>query len=305
VALTARAILRRRDATVRRRVGEFVTTAHGGRDMAQAPAKSQEPFVTRQFAALDRSLARLSWWERFQRDIEIGEFPVQPVPLALGTLALTLLVAYVLGSAFLPIYALFAIAVPFIVRSQVQRKLKRKREKFAEQLPDNLLVMAASLRAGHSFVGSLAAVVEEADEPSKSELRRAVADEQLGVPLETALLGVAGRMASGDLEQVALVASLQRDTGGNTAAVLDTVVDTVRERFELRRIVKTLTAQGRLTRWILIGLPIGVGVIASILNPFYMRPLFTTVAGQVMLALVAAMVIIGSFVIKRMLEIEL
>jgi tight adherence protein B len=227
------------------------------------------------------------------------------VPLVLGTIALTILAAFMLGTAFLPMYALFAFAVPFIARGSVKKRLSQRRQKFAEQLPDNLLVMAASLRAGHSFVGALNAVVEEADEPAKSELRRAAADEQLGVPIENALLRVAERMKNGDLEQVALVASLQRETGGNTAAVLDTVVDTVRERFELRRLVNTLTAQGRLTRWILVGLPIAVGVIASLLNPYYMKPLFSTAAGQVMLAVVIAMMIVGSFMIKKILEIEL
>ena len=304
-AISIRAILRRRDATVRSRVAQFVQPGDGTASATARPAEEKDRFITRSFTAVDRALVRLSWWERLKRDIEIGEFPVQPVPLLLGTIALTLLVAVILGSAFLPGYALFAIGVPFVVRSSVKKKLSRKREKFAEQLPDNLLVMAASLRAGHSFVGALSAVVEEADEPARSELRRAVSDEQLGVPIERALISVAERMANGDLEQVALVASLQRETGGNTAAVLDTVVDTVRERFELRRLVNTLTAQGRMTRWILIGLPIGVGVIASLLNPYYMKPLFTTSAGQVMVAAVIVMMILGSVIIRKMLEIEL
>ena len=305
VAITIRAILRRRDATVRGRVAQFVNPLEATAQGAGVSNPEHDRFVTRTFTAVDRALVRLSWWERFKRDIEIGEFPIQPVPLLLGTIALTLLTAIILGTAFLPLYALFAIAVPFIVNAQVKRKLAKRRDKFAEQLPDNLLVMAASLRAGHSFVGAMSAVVEEADEPARSELRRAVSDEQLGVPVERALLGVAERMKNGDLEQVALVASLQRETGGNTAAVLDTVVETVRERFELRRLVRTLTAQGRMTRWILVGLPIAVAVIATLINPYYMRPLFTSAAGQVMLAAVVAMMILGSLIIKRMLEIEL
>jgi tight adherence protein B len=305
VALTLRAILRRRDRTVRRRVGQFVQPARAEATSGGSNVPGQGGFVARQFVSIDRSLGRLTWWERLKEDIEIGEYPVQAVPLVLGTIALTILAAFVLGTAFLPLYALFALAVPFVVRGSVKKRLSQRRQKFAEQLPDNLLVMAASLRAGHSFVGALNAVVEEADEPARSELRRAVADEQLGVPMESALLSVAERMKNGDLEQVALVASLQRETGGNTAAVLDTVVDTVRERFELRRMVMTLTAQGRMTRWILVGLPVAVGVVASLLNPYYMKPLFNTAAGQVMLAVVIAMMIVGSFMIKKILEIEL
>jgi tight adherence protein B len=305
VALTLRAILRRKDPTVRRRVGQFVQPAAEEGASGGSTVAGQGGFVSRQFVSLDRTLGRLSWWERLKEDIEVGEYPIQPVPLVLGTAALSILTAFVLGTAFLPFYALFAVAVPFVVRSSVKKRLNQRRQKFAEQLPDNLLVMAASLRAGHSFVGALNAVVEEADEPAKSELRRAVADEQIGVPIENALVRVAERMKNGDLEQVALVASLQRETGGNTAAVLDTVVDTVRERFELRRLVNTLTAQGRLTRWILVGLPVAVGVIASLLNPYYMKPLFNTDAGLVMLAVVIAMMIVGSFMIKKILEIEL
>jgi len=234
--------------------------------------------------------------------ITAAKFAFLLIVLLVGLLTILKLLLGLSTVVSIPIAAFFGIVVPL----QIVRIIRSKRQKkFAEQLPDNLLVMAASLRAGHSFVGALNAVVEEADEPARSELRRAVADEQLGVPMENALIRVAERMKNGDLEQVALVASLQRETGGNTAAVLDTVVDTVRERFELRCMVMTLTAQGRLTRWILIGLPIAVGVLASLLNPYYMRPLFTTAAGQVMLAVVIAMMIVGSFMIKKILEIEL
>jgi tight adherence protein B len=148
-------------------------------------------------------------------------------------------------------------------------------------------------------------VLNQADEPSKSELTRAIADEQLGVPIEESLIRVAHRMASGDLEQVALVASLQRETGGNTAEVLDAVVRSIRERAELRRLVKTLTAQGRLSRWVLVGLPIFVAGWITLSRPHYMSPLLHTGIGQVMLTVAIAMVILGSFIVKRITEIEI
>src|SRR5207245_7255857 len=157
-----------------------------------------------------------------------------------------------------PVLTLLALAPPLLVRTLYKEKLRKRRLAFEEQLPDNLTVLAASLRAGHGFATSLSAVLDQADEPSRSELRRAVADEQLGVPVEDALLRVAQRMASEDLEQIALVASLQRQTGGNTAEVLDAAVASIRERFQLRRLVRALTAQGRLARWVLIALPIVV-----------------------------------------------
>ena len=116
---------------------------------------------------------------------------------------------------------------------------------------------------------------------------------------------VAQRMDSSDLEQIALVASLQRQAGGNTAEVLDVVVEAIRERFKLRRLVQALTAQGRLSRWILIGLPIVVAGWMGLVNPHYLAPLFHTTGGQILLAMAVVMVTAGSLVIKRITSIEL
>jgi tight adherence protein B len=160
------------------------------------------------------------------------------------------------------------------------------------------------LRAGHSFIGALSVVAADAVEPSKREFTRIVADEQLGVPLEDSLREVARRMDNSDLEQVALVAELQRRSGGNMAEVLDRVVETVRGRFDLRRMVRTLTAQGRLARWILTILPIFLAGIISLLDPSYMRPLFASGGGQAALAVAGFMVIMGSLAIKRIVEIK-
>ena len=118
-------------------------------------------------------------------------------------------------------------------------------------------MIASALRSGHSFAGALAVVVESASEPMKSEMQRVVADEQHGVPIPTSLRVVAERMASSDVEQLAMVAELQRESGGNAAEVIDGVAETVRERFDLKRLVDTLTMQGRMTRWIVLALPVG------------------------------------------------
>jgi tight adherence protein B len=301
IALAVSAPLRRRRTELRRRVGEFVTVApvrEARIEHAHAPLSAQA------FAMADRVLERMGWWERFREEMEIAEFGVAPTPLAVGTLAGTLLLAVLLGS-LAPVAALFALALPALVWLLVSRKLRNKRERFADQLPDNLLVLAASLRAGHSFAVGLSAVVDEAEQPSRSELRRAVADEQLGVPIEEALLRVSRRMDNADLEQVALVAALQRETGGNTAEVLDTVAQTVRERAELRGLVRTLTAEGRLSQWILTGVPVAVALIVSVLSPGYLKPLFTSAGGQAMLGVCIALMIAGFVLIRRILDIEL
>jgi tight adherence protein B len=296
--------LKPRRSTVKARVGEFVN-AGPGTAMGDDPQslRVRERLLGHVLLTAERAFERAPWWDRFKEELAIGEYPIGPVPL----MGLTVLASVALAffGFVTPVLALLALVPPFVVRHSYKRKLNQRRAAFEEQLPDNLTVLAASLRAGHSFVGGLASVLDEAEEPSRSELQRAVSDEQIGVPIEDALLRVAARMDSRDLEQLALVASLQREAGGNTAEVLDTVVEGVRERFKLRRLVRALTAQGRLARWILICLPIAVAGWIGLVNPHYLAPLFQSTAGQVLIVLAVVMVTAGAFAIKRITSIEL
>jgi tight adherence protein B len=295
-------ILKPGRSTVRARVGDFLSPSGTASGTDSESLKVRERLLSHMLLTAERAFERAPWWERFKEELEIGEFSIQPVPLVGLTAAASFALA-LLGFVS-PVLALLAFVPPLVVRSAYKRKLRKRRAAFEEQLPDNLTVLAASLRAGHSFVGGFSQVLEEAEEPSQSELRRAVSDEQLGVPIEDALLRVAHRMDSTDLEQIALVASLQRQAGGNTAEVLDVVVEGIRERFKLRRLVRALTAQGRLARWILIALPIAVAGWISLVNPHYLSPLLHTTGGQVLLALAVVMVLAGSVVIKRITTIE-
>jgi tight adherence protein B len=213
-------------------------------------------------------------------------------------------VAVVVLGLISPVFALIGLLTPVITRSWVSRQLKKVRDEFADQLPPNLQVLASALRIGHSFVGALTVVVENAHEPSHSELQRVVADERLGVPLEDAIQRVAVRMDSRDLEQVALLAQLQRTAGGNSAEVLDTVIETLRERADIRRLVKTLTAQGRMARWILTALPVGVGLFMFFGRNELMRPLLESGGGQVAIVIATTMVVAGSLAIQRIVDIK-
>jgi tight adherence protein B len=253
----------------------------------------------------ERSLEATRWWARFKETLELAEIRMSASRIALWTLAATLLAMWllaVIGGS--PVFALVGLAVPLVVRSVIYRKLERRRKLFAEQLPDNLQVLASALRAGHSLVGALSVVIDDADDPSRTEFRRVVADEQLGVPLEDAIRSVVRRMDNEDLEQVALVAALQRRTGGNMAEVLERVTETVRERFELRRMIQTLTAQGRMSRWIVTALPIVLLLAISALNPGYTNPLLTTTAGRLLLLFAGLMLVAGSLVIKKIVNIK-
>jgi tight adherence protein B len=148
------------------------------------------------------------------------------------------------------------------------------------------------------------AVARSASEPSRTEWTRVLTDEQLGMPLEEAMRALAGRMGSDDVEQVALVASLHHRTGGNMAEVLDRVSEGVRERGELRRELRALTSQARLSRWVVTVLPFALVLIIEIIDPKYMRPLFQTTGGFIVLAFAGVLVTIGSLIMRMFTEIK-
>jgi len=291
-----------RQGTLRRRMAEFVS-------VPQVPSSRQRPTAVMTDKLLEGTESLFkgnTWWERFKWELRIAGIVMPAEQIAVLTVAgtiFTLFVVRFLSNSLLVAIALSA-AVPYGVWWYLKRALARRRDRFAEQLPDNLQVLSSALRAGHSFVGALSVVVNDAPEPAKSEFSRVVADEQLGVPIEDALRVVVERMDNRELEQVALVAALQRETGGNTAEVLDRVTDTIRERFELRRTVQTLTAQGRLSRWVLTFLPVALLVVITFINPGYINIMYSSLAGRILLVLAGISVTAGSFVIKRIVNIK-
>jgi tight adherence protein B len=297
IAVLVIAILQPKRSGLPGRMAEFISMPGLQRDKGAAAAAA---------AAEGESAEQgTTWWSRFEEMLEIANIKAAPETIIAGTFAataLTFLLIYAATGSFW--WALFALGVPYIAKEWVVRTLAHRRNRFAEQLPDALQVVASALRSGHSFAGALAVVVESASEPMKSEMQRVVADEQLGIPMQQSLLVVADRMASSDVEQLALVAELQREAGGNAAEVVDRVAETVRERFDLKRLIQTLTMQGRMSRWIVTALPIGIILILQLENPHYLHPLLASTAGKVIFGLAAAWAVAGSFVIKRIVEIE-
>jgi len=301
VAVSLVAFVVPRQSTLRTRIGVFVSLAQPAqreqRRRARTPARVTPPS--------DLTNSSQGRWERWKEEIEIADVSLSATSIAVWTVVGTFIAAWLLylvtGFALAPIFALL---VPVGVRGYVKMRLERKRRKFAEQLPDNLEVLASALRAGHSLVGALSVVVTDAPEPSQAEFRRVVADEQLGVNLEDALAVVVHRMDSRDLDQVALVARLQRETGASSAEVLERVVDNVRDRQDVRRLVRTLTAQGRISGIVLVGLPVFMLLYMLLFNRRYVTPLFTETLGRGMLIAALIMIVIGWMAIRRIIDIK-
>jgi tight adherence protein B len=245
-------------------------------------------------------------WATFAENVELSRIGFSPRQIIVATLVATLLVGWLMiaatGSA---IAFAVGLVVPIVVRVAIRVQLDRQRRAFDEQLPENLQVVASAMRAGHTFIGALGVVAEDAPEPSRRELRRVLSDEALGVPLIDALNSVTARMKSSDFEHVALVATLQRETGGNTAEVIDTVTETIRERLELRRLVSALTAQGRLAGIVVSSLPVALLLFISLVNPNYIHPLFHKTAGIIALCVGAVMLGTGALIIRRIVDIKI
>jgi len=289
-----------RKRSIRRRMAQYVTVPSEEESRAR---RAEVAAVLAEKA--QRRVGRHRWWQRFETDVELGGFSLTPLALAAWTIvggivasiAAAILLQSVLG-------LLVGLAAPMVTRYVVSRRVRKAHAAFAEQLPDNLDVIAGALRTGHALMGALSVMVDSADEPSKSEFRRVLQDEQLGVPLDDAIRVMARRMQSQDAEQVAMVMQLQREAGGNTAEVLDRVAETIRGRMELRRLVDVLTAQARISRWILTALPIAVLVLLFVTGGDYLDPMLDSMAGIIALVVGAILIVVGSLWIKRISKLE-
>ncbi len=276
-------------------------------------------FVSPQASERSRSLVELALGDSSERALERSprwrtlatEMDIAAVRFDLRQLLAIVAVASVVvawGAALAtgsPIGVLSGLLVPLFAYWLIGFLAGRQRKLFEQQLPDNLSVVASSMRAGQPFTGALQAVVETAPEPSKRELRRALTDAQLGVPLDEALGSLGERLKSLDFQHVSLIATLQRETGGNTAEVVELVADTIRERLELRGMVHSLTAQGRLAGMVLSILPLALLLLVSLINPSYVHPMFHSTIGIVLLVVAAVMTLSGSFVINKIVQIDL
>jgi tight adherence protein B len=289
-----------RNRSLRRRMAQYVTVP------SEEDSRLRRAEVAQILAdTAHRTVKGQRWWQRFESDVELAGFGMSALAIAGWTIVGGILASIVAAIVLQSLWGLLVgLAAPFVTRWFVSRKVSKMRRAFEEQLADNLDVLAGAMRTGHSTMGALSVMVDSAIEPSKSEFRRVLQDEQLGVPLDDALLVMARRMQSYDAEQVALVMRLQREAGGNTAEVLDRVAEVIRGRMELRRLVEVLTAQARISRWILTGLPIFVLLALAFTGGDYLDPMIHSLVGQIALVAGAILVLIGSLWIKQIAKLD-
>ena len=223
--------------------------------------------------------------------------------LATGLTAVALgAVGFLVGG---PLLGLLLLAgTPFGAKLLLRFRAGRRQAAFADQLDDSLQLMASSLRAGHSLLRAVDAVSQEAAAPTSEEFARIVNETRVGRDLNDALDEVAQRMGSDDFTWVAQAIAIHREVGGNLAEVLDTVGHTIRERNGIRRQVKALSAEGKLSALVLMCLPFGVIGFISLTNPGYLAKFTESLLGYGMLAVAALMMSVGALWLNKTVKIR-
>jgi tight adherence protein B len=203
-----------------------------------------------------------------------------------------------------PFGVLFLLATPIAAIILLKFLTGRRRAKFEDQLGDTLQMLAGGLRAGHSLLRSVDAVAKDTEAPTSEELARIVNETRLGRELRESIQDAAHRLRSEDFDWTGQAIEIHREVGGDLAEVLDHVGETIRERSQIKGQVKSLSAEGRLSAYILTGLPIVVFLWLSVANPGYVGTLYTTFLGWIMLVVGTLLIITGAFWLSRVIKIK-
>jgi tight adherence protein B len=261
--------------------------------------------VVQQAADAAERIAGAGVIEKVEQLLEQAKLPLRPAEFLVYAPLMALVVAIFAFLLFGPVIAVVTIvaliASPFLI---LRRQSSSRIKKFAVQLPDALNLLSGSMRAGFSFMQGLEAVADEASEPIRGELQRAFTESRLGRPIEEALDDAARRMESRDLAWAVMAIRIQREVGGNLAELLDTVAETMTHRERLRREIKSLTAEGRMSAIVLSIFPPAFALMLYLLQPGYMNLLFEETIGIVCVIGGAILSVVGWFWLSRIVKIE-
>jgi tight adherence protein B len=257
-------------------------------------------------SATEKSLAHLSFWKKMHRAIERADLPLRTVEFFYICLGSGLFFGLVSAAAAAPALVIMLLMAggAFAPVVFVWFKARKRMNAIEDQLPDLLITIAASLKAGHSFRQGLQAVVDEGQPPAADEFRRVLTETSLGRPMDDALNEMSERIGSKNLDFVITAVTIQRQVGGSLAGIFDMVADAVRQRQQFMRKIKGLTAMGRMSAYVLIGLPFFLAFMFTIINPLYMSPLWNTSAGHKIIISGLVMMVIGSLLLKKIVSFK-
>lgn len=208
-------------------------------------------------------------------------------------------------SRFLPLAILAAALGALLPYIYARRRASKRLRMFEEQLPDAIDLIGRAIRAGHPLSAGFKMVAEEARDPVAEEFRRVFEEQRFGLDFDETMFGLADRVPLVDTRILVTAVLVQREVGGNLAEILDNLAYVIRERFKIRRQLRVITAQGRLSGYILACLPIAVGGMIFLLNRSYIMELFTNDAGKFMLVAALFFQICGFLWIRKIVNIEI
>ncbi len=257
------------------------------------------------FATLSGDAADKKFSTKVQRDLaranlklRVSEYYYIRVGLALG-------LGLFLGLLRDPLSGLVGAFLGYMLpRFYVGRRIGGRLGAFNKQLADTITLLSNSLRAGSSFLQSIELVSRETPNPMGEEMGRVVREVNLGLGMEEALANLVRRIRSDDLDLMVTAIGVQQQVGGNLAEILDTIAFTIRERVRIKGEINTLTAQGRMSGYLVAFLPIGIAVALNFINPAFMAPLFTQLLGQILVGVGGVMMVIGFFAIQKIVSIK-
>lgn len=238
---------------------------------------------------------------------EQANSPIKPETffgISFGCAVLGAVAAWATGAP-VPLYPVSGLMAGLIPFGWLMWRRRCRFKKFAKQLPDALELIARALRSGHSLSSGLHVVVEEMPDPISTEFAMAYEEQNLGIPIETALKNMLKRVPNMDLKFFATAVAIQKQAGGDMAEILDKISYIIRERFKIMGQVMALTGEGRISGIVLMALPIALFLAVYYLNPDYVMLLFTEELGRKMIAVAVALQIVGAVAIKKIVSIKI
>ena len=287
-------------------IARILDLPYGEHDVpADLAVESRSAFIEPGVELVQGALEKMNLYARLAGDLERARIPILP-----GEFVLVAAVSALLGGALaqlltarLFISVVVFVLMPFVCWKVVQIKVRRRANAFEQQLPEALSLIAGSLEAGHTFLRAVEMMVEECEPPLSEEFERLLSETRLGDPLMDALDRMNERLQIADLAWVIQALRIQQTVGGKLADLLQTLADFMRQREEIRREVRVLTAEGRLSGNILGALPLFFMGIMQMLNPDWMKPMFRG-WGPAVLGASALSVMTGVAIIRKMARVD-
>ncbi|MFZ4813499.1 MAG: type II secretion system F family protein [Phototrophicaceae bacterium] len=274
---------------------------------AEAPQISVREQMTE---ALDNALANRGFAQRWRKQLSRADIKITVAEFA--AVHFISVVGFFAASFFLLARGNIIVAILagfvglFAPQIYVARQVSGRLIRFEEQLPDTLGLWVNALRSGYSVMQSMEAISRDAPEPTATEFKRVIQEVQLGIDMEDALQHMLVRLESEDFDLVVTAVNIQREVGGNLAEILEVIAHTIRERIKLKGEIRVMTSQGRVTGYLISGLPIALAGFLSLISPGFITPLFTNrECGWPLIGIGFALIGIGSAAIQKIIDIDI